>query len=248
MSVTRNPESVHIGLVSDEPIRLEGLFSIFDQPSVNGHASLLPITGSLAEMLSHGTLEYLVVDLHSSPGGVAILDSIRRARPAIRLIVIGPQGNDELVLESIIAGARAYLDLTADTAVVRQAIDVVTSGSIWAPRRLLSKLIDRLLKVPDSSLTNGSLHLTSREKEVLELILQARSNREIARQLGIEERTVKAHVGRLMRKTGADNRIELSMRALNLPLPHTAQNGSERHNQPAPHRPFTAPRRLLAHQ
>ena len=57
---------------------------------------------------------------------------------------------------------------------------------------------------------------------MLELILMARSNREIARQLGIEERTVKAHVGRLMRKTGADNRIDLSMRALNrslLPTP-----------------------------
>jgi len=104
---------------------------------------------------------------------------------------------------------------------VRQAIEVVTGGSIWAPRRLLSKLIDRLLKVPDSSLTSGAPHLTMREKQVLDLILMARSNREIARQLGIEERTVKAHVGRLMRKTGADNRIELTMCALNRPLlPH----------------------------
>jgi DNA-binding CsgD family transcriptional regulator len=60
--------------------------------------------------------------------------------------------------------------------------------------------------------------LTDREQQVLELILLAQSNREIARQLGIEERTVKAHVGRLMRKTGADNRIELSMRALNQEL------------------------------
>jgi DNA-binding NarL/FixJ family response regulator len=155
-------------------------------------------------------------------GGLAILDSIRRARPALKLIVIGPEGNDEQVLESIIAGARAYLDLTADTDIVRQAIEVVTGGSIWAPRRLLSKLIDRLLKIPDSSMTNGNLHLTAREKEVLDLILQARSNREIARQLGIEERTVKAHVGRLMRKTGADNRIELTMHAMNRPLmPHT---------------------------
>jgi DNA-binding NarL/FixJ family response regulator len=56
--------------------------------------------------------------------------------------------------------------------------------------------------------------LTARERQVLELILMAHSNREIARQLGIEERTVKAHVGRLMRKAGVDNRIELSMRAL----------------------------------
>ena len=64
--------------------------------------------------------------------------------------------------------------------------------------------------------------MTAREKEVLDLILQAQSNREIARQLGIEERTVKAHVGRLMRKTGADNRIELTMHALNRPfMPHS---------------------------
>jgi DNA-binding NarL/FixJ family response regulator len=112
---------------------------------------------------------------------------------------------------------------------VRQAIDVVTSGSIWAPRRLLSKLVDRLLKVPDSSLTSGNPHLTDRERQVLDLILLARSNREIARQLGIEERTVKAHVGRLMRKTGADNRIELTMRALNRPLmPHTHPHASRR--------------------
>jgi DNA-binding NarL/FixJ family response regulator len=59
-----------------------------------------------------------------------------------------------------------------------------------------------------------SVQLTVREQQVLDLILLARSNREIAQQLGIEERTVKAHVGRLMRKTGAENRIELSIKAL----------------------------------
>jgi DNA-binding CsgD family transcriptional regulator len=49
--------------------------------------------------------------------------------------------------------------------------------------------------------------LTKREREVLELILGAHSTREIANELGIEQRTVKAYVGRLMRKSGADNRI-----------------------------------------
>lgn len=218
MHAMRSPEPIHIGLVSDEPMRLEGLVSIFEQPALNGDAPLVPVIGSLAEMLAAATLQYLVLDLNTPHGGLAILDSIRRARPSLQLIVIGPAGNDELVMESIIAGARAYLDISADTSVVRQAVETVTSGSIWAPRRLLSKLVDRLLKVPDTALTNGAPHLTAREKDVLELILLARSNREIARQLGIEERTVKAHVGRLMRKTGADNRIELSMRALNLPL------------------------------
>jgi len=205
---------IRVGLIADEPIRLQGLASVFEEQADKDHAQLVPVIGTIAELLKNATLEYLVMDLNSSSGGMKALVAIRRRRPDIRLIVIGPEGDDELVMESIIAGARAYLDLKASPQIVHQAIEVVTSGSIWAPRRLLSKLIDRLHPVGDTSLTNDLPRLTAREREVLDLILMARSNREIARQLGIEERTVKAHVGRLMRKAGADNRIELSIRAL----------------------------------
>jgi DNA-binding NarL/FixJ family response regulator len=214
MPSTHNFDPIHIGLVSHEPIRLAGLISVFDLEAPDGKPRLLPVPGTLDELLSHQLIQYLMVDLHSHPSGLNVLESIRRVRPSLRLIVIGPGGNDELILQAIIAGARAYLDLTAGPETVRMALEVVTGGSIWAPRRLLSKLIDRLLKLPDSSLTSGRPHLTDREQQVLDLILKAQPNREIARHLGIEERTVKAHVGRLMRKTGSDNRTELSMRAL----------------------------------
>jgi DNA-binding CsgD family transcriptional regulator len=53
---------------------------------------------------------------------------------------------------------------------------------------------------------------------VLELLLMAQSTREIAAKLGIEQRTVKAYIGRLMRKTGSDNRVKLSMSALSRSL------------------------------
>jgi DNA-binding NarL/FixJ family response regulator len=235
MSSMHNHEPVHIGLVSGEPLRLEGLISVFDQPATGGRVAMIPIAGNLTELLARPDLEYLVVDLHDTPAVSDILESIHRERPGLRVIVIGPEGNDELVMVSIISGARAYLDPSADIAMVRQAIEVVTEGSIWAPRRLLSKLIDRLLKVPDSSLTNANPHFTDREKEVLDLILLARSNREIGRQLGIEERTVKAHVGRLMRKTGADNRIELTMRTLNRPgVPPGKRRSSRQESPPQP--------------
>jgi DNA-binding NarL/FixJ family response regulator len=214
MPAIRKPEPIRIGLVADEPIRLAGLSSIFDQPARQSHARLIPIPGSMRELLSKATLKYLVVDMHSSSSGLKALDTIRRSRPDIRSIVIGPEGNEELVLKSIIAGARAYLDLNAGPETVRDAIEVVTEGSIWAPRRLLSKLIDRLLKTTDSPVSVTVPRLTARERQVLELILKARSNREIAKQLGIEERTVRAHLGRLMRKAGVDNRIKLSMSVL----------------------------------
>lgn len=216
MSAQSQAGAIRIGIVADEPIRVAGIASAFDQPALAGKPQLVPVVGTVAELLSANPLAYLVIDLHST-AGLEALETIRHMGPEVRLIVIGPQGDDELVMSSIVAGARAFLEPNAGPEMVRQAIEIVTSGSIWAPRRILSKLIDRLLKFPDSSPATMPL-LTDRERQVLELILGARSNREIASLLGIEERTVKAYVGRLMRKTGADNRVKLTLLALNQTL------------------------------
>jgi len=215
MAATQLLGPIQIGLITAEPIRLEGLRCIFDQPAQAGKPQMIPVAGNLEELLANPDLEYLIIDLNVSCFGLETLEMVRRLRPAIRQIVIGSEASDEVVIDSIIAGARAFLDLSASPELVRTAIESVQAGSIWAPRRVLSKLIDRFLGTPDGSLMNTASRLTSRECQVLEQILLARSNREIALQLGIEERTVKAHVGHLMRKTGSENRIGLTMTALN---------------------------------
>jgi DNA-binding NarL/FixJ family response regulator len=220
MSTMCQASAIRVGVVAGEPIRLEGLTSVFEREPEFGQSPLLPVIGTLDELVADRELEYLIIDLNSGLRGLETLKEIRRKRPSLRLIVIGPAGNDSLVMDSIIGGARAYLDLTAGPRVVREAIEVVVSGSIWAPRRLLSRLIDRLLLATEGDTNPMGPRLTARERQVMDLILLARSNREIARELGIEERTVKAHVGRLMRKTGSENRIDLSMKALNGLLPH----------------------------
>ncbi len=230
-----NPHTIRIGLLAAEPIRVAGLATIFDQPADHDRAQLTPVIGTLPELLGSSGIEYIVVNLHSSAGSLEDLETIRRTRPEIRSIVIGPEGDDELVLSSIIAGARAYLGLTAGPELVRKAIDVVTSGSIWAPRHLLSRLIDRLLNGPHAAQVTASPQLTPREEQVLELILLAHSTREIASQLGIEQRTVKAYVGRLMRKAGVDNRIKLTMSALSrslLPQERSSHKGEGRGLKP----------------
>jgi DNA-binding NarL/FixJ family response regulator len=172
-----------------------------------------PVTGELDTLLTDLALEYLILDVDSDPNWLEMLLVVRRSRPTIRQLVLGPAGNEELVIRSIMAGARAYLDNNAGTLAVRQAVDMVMSGNIWAPRRLLSRLVDRMLNQPASHGPTPFPSLSRRESQVLELIMGACSNREIARKLGIEERTVKAYVGSLLRKTGADNRVTLSVLA-----------------------------------
>jgi len=223
LSSFRTSKPLRVGLLTDEPLRMEGLAGILEEQPRNGNAPLTPVFGAFEELLSDSTLSYLVVDLHSNSSGLETVEAIHRRRPDMRLIVIGPEKDDKLVLGLMLAGARAYLDQKANPRVARQAVDVVISGSIWAPRRLLSLLIDKLLSVHDASPVTHHPHLTDRERQVLELILSACPNREIARQLGIEESTVQAHVGRLLRKTGADNRIGLLMGGSNPALLESAE-------------------------
>jgi DNA-binding NarL/FixJ family response regulator len=74
--------------------------------------------------------------------------------------------------------------------------------------------IERVSSAPGQFFPAGRVTLTHREKEVLEMLVAGRSNKEIGSPLGIGERTVKAHVAKLLRKVGVQNRIALSVHAL----------------------------------
>jgi len=112
------------------------------------------------------------------------------------------------------AGAKGFLAETASENEVVMAIEVVQEGSIWAPRKIMSQLLEN--PAPAKSHVAGTQygHFTGRERQVLQLLIAGRSNREAAKALGIEERTIKAHVASLMRKVGVQNRIALTVHAL----------------------------------
>jgi len=91
---------------------------------------------------------------------------------------------------------------------------MIHQGSVWAPRRVLSLFIERVTTSPGRIFPAGRVTFTDREKEVLELLVASRSNKQIGSALGITERTVKAHVAKLLRKVGVQNRIALSVHAI----------------------------------
>ena len=209
MRAGRSYKPTRVGLFSNEPIRLTGISSAFED-----HPAIEIVVGDFETLLGDTSLEYLILDAGNDPGWMDMQLTVRRMRPDIRPALLGPAGDEELILMAIRAGARAYLDPSCGPLAVRQAVEAVIEGSIWAPRRLLSKLVDRLMSQNGPVMEARAPTFSRRERQVLDLIMNACSNREIADELGIEERTVKAYVASLMRKTGVDNRVSLSVRAM----------------------------------
>jgi DNA-binding NarL/FixJ family response regulator len=203
------PQRLRVALLEPEPIRVQGFVSLFQQ-----HPHIEFVVVDLPQLLADMTFTLALVGLHGDQLTPTLLGTIRGVRPDLRLIVMGPEATDEAILAAIGAGAKAYLEASATAQQVEQAIEIVSQGSIWAPRRVLSLFVDRVTRPTARAAPVSPIRFTTREKEVLKLLVAARSNREIAKSLGIEERTVKAHVAKLMRKVGVENRIALSIHAI----------------------------------
>lgn len=204
----RVPE-LKIGLLDFEPLRVAGFESVCEPlPQIT-------ITSKrLTEALTDSTLDMVILGLRSQGKSFDLLGKLKAAQPQLKVIVMGAENDEETIISAIGAGAKGYLEETATPEQVLMCIDVVASGSIWAPRKVLSAFVDRMLNpVENRPVPRHNLSFTRREEEILELLRAARSNREIATTLGIEERTVKSHIAKLMRKAGVENRIELSVRA-----------------------------------
>jgi DNA-binding NarL/FixJ family response regulator len=200
---------IRLAVVESDPLRFVGFRTLFDN-----EPDFELVSASLAEL---GTLQGIDLVLLGNRTGQNLFDvmaSMKAARPDLRIIVTGSGIDEETILKAIAAGAKGYVDEAASPAEFVQAIRVVNEGSVWAPRRVLSMFIERVSSSPGRIFPAGRVTFTDREKEVLEMLVAGRSNKEIGAALGIEERTVKAHVAKLMRKVGVQNRIALSVHAI----------------------------------
>jgi DNA-binding NarL/FixJ family response regulator len=208
MTETKKEEPFHIGLIATDPLRVLGLQTIVAE---GGLVEVVPVAGPGA--LDASGVSLILVDAACTDHLFELLETFRRSRPHLRLIVIGLEEDHDHIQKVIGAGAKGYLSHTARENEIRLAIEIVRDGSVWAPRKVLARLleastVERNTVVPEPK-------FTEREAQVLQLLVAGRPNREIAEALGIDAATVKAHVGRLMRKMGVDNRIALSVQAVN---------------------------------
>jgi DNA-binding NarL/FixJ family response regulator len=205
---TESQSRLRVALLDADPIRVLGFAAAFEH-----HPRLQFIALDMPGLIADLKLSLCIIGLHGNLNVPMTLSTLRGLRPDLHVLLMGPEASDEEKLSLVSSGAKAYLEETATPEIIEQAIDTVRDGSIWAPSRVLDEFAD-CADVTTPSVPAAEFHLTARERDVLKLLVAARSNREIAASLGIEERTVKAHVAKLMRKVGVDNRIALSVYAV----------------------------------
>ncbi len=201
-------QRLRLAVLESDPLRLVGFRALFEsKPGFDiSTASLPEIAGEKVDVVLLGS--------HAGRNLFEVMAGLKATRPDLRIIVTGSGADDETILKALAAGAKGYVDEAAAPEEFMMAIQTVHQGSVWAPRRVLSTFIERVTSSPGRIFPAGRVTFTDREKEVLELLVAGRSNKEIGSSLGIEERTVKAHVAKLMRKVGVKNRIELSVHAI----------------------------------
>jgi DNA-binding NarL/FixJ family response regulator len=207
-SASKKPR-IRVAVVESDPLRLVGFRALFE-----AEPEFELVAASLEEVSLHEEIELVLL---GSRGGQNLYDmvaTLKASRPDLRIVVTGTGADDETILKALAAGAKGYVDEAAPASEFVMALRIVNSGSVWAPRRVLSLFIERVTSHPGRIFPAGRVTFTDREKEVLELLVAGRSNKEIGAVLKIEERTVKAHVAKLMRKVGVQNRIALSVHAI----------------------------------
>lgn len=205
-----------IGVIAADPLRALGLEAILSEL-----AGLRVVSLDLARLTARDkdvqSLDAAVLDARSVGNGLRdLLSRLRREQPKLKVIVLGETQDPDFVGRIIGAGAKGFLTETAAEGEIRMALEVVLDGSVWAPRKVLARLIEEggLGNSSAAGSENVLARMTPREIEVLELLKDGRTNRDIAKAMGIDETTVKAHLGRMLRKTGATNRVELTLRAI----------------------------------
>lgn len=156
-------------------------------------------------------LSLLLADLRMPEmDGFEGLRALRRLLPRVPIMVLSASEEAADLFGALESGASGYLPKSAPAPVILEALRLVLAGGVYVPREIVSG--GKPLAQPAASYDRGVV-LTPRQHEVLALIADGHSNKEIAYRIGTSEGTVKAHITAIMRVLGARNRVQLLLAA-----------------------------------
>lgn len=159
-------------------------------------------------------LDLSIRDVH----GQANLAELQKISPSTRIILLTTTPTEIEGTSMLEAGAKGYCSMDMDPVLLVKAVKMVQKGEVWVGRKVISHLLDTLVSLTEQQ-RNRSLPkadpsldvLTPREKEIVQQIGGGSSNKEIAHQLHVSEKTVKAHLTSIFRKLSVSDRLHLAL-------------------------------------
>jgi DNA-binding NarL/FixJ family response regulator len=155
--------------------------------------------------------EIVVLDYEGlGPNAEGVVSRLRRLVPRVRVLVLARRSGEETVVSLLRAGAAGLVGKSDPVSTLLSAVRAVASGEVWANRRAAAQAIEQLA-APLPVEPDGRANLTRREWEVIEGVGHGMRNRDIARTLGISEKTVKTHLNHIFSKLHVESRFTLAL-------------------------------------
>lgn len=183
--------------------------------------------GNCAEALraveANDDIALILLDL-AMPGrdGFAALETFSRTHSRIPVVVLSASENREAMQRALDNGALGYIPKTTSATVMLQALRLVLAGSIYVPPALVQPAA--LGAIAPASTAYPPHGLTPRQRDVLVLVIDGKSNQTIATELGLSKATVKAHIAAAFKVLGVNNRAQAAAAAKRLGLGMTRES------------------------
>lgn len=197
-------EKVKVYLVDDHAILLDGVRSLLNSTDEYEVVASAGTAEEAVKYLQANPVDILISD-YSLPGmdGLDLVRIIQRIKPEVKIIIMSMHDEAHLVKEILKEGIKGYLLKKDSQKELTAALEQVRAGKIYLSNEINSLLINNLQN-PDE----GKL-LTEREREILKLIAREYTNKDIAEELFISERTVETHRKNIFRKTKTSSLVGL---------------------------------------
>ncbi len=162
--------------------------------------------------------DVLILDLQIlGNNGVHEISTIHGFQPELNIVIMAAELNQREEIAAILFGAKAYCTYDVDVTILPKVVNTVLANELWVDRKFVSRLLLEIEDIAKSQHTEaqeldaGLACLTVRETEIAKWVALGASNRKIAEQLSISERTVKAHLGVIFRKMKIHDRLQLAL-------------------------------------
>ncbi len=198
--------NIRVMLADDHKIVRDGIKLMLESQAGIDLISEADTGKKVLELLKDDPVDIIVMDINMPEmDGIQATKLVKETYPNIKVLAL-TMSNDELHIRQMIqAGASGYIMKSAGRSELKEAILSIIDGKHYFSTDATQSIMMDLVKGKGKSTNPDPIHITDRELEILELIVQEHTNQEIAKKLYISSRTVDAHRRNLLQKTGARN-------------------------------------------